>query len=53
LDVIINLIRGFVIQGLMKALLVVKAEPVSEALAEFGTIIESVEVEILVFYCPP
>jgi hypothetical protein len=31
----INFIRGFVIQGLVATILIVKAEPISKTLAEF------------------
>ena len=48
-----NLIRGFVIQRLMRPLRVVKVVLALEPLSQFSAVIKSMQIEVLILDGPP
>ena len=52
-EVIIDLIRGSVVKGLVRSLLVVKPKPVPESFPKFGSVVEGSQVKVMILECPP
>ena len=51
--IVINLIRNQIVKGLVKAVLIVKAEPLVEPVAQLRTIVKGMQIKIMVFNRPP
>ena len=50
---VVNLIRGQVVKRLVKAIPVIKIEPIAETVPKFGPAAKRVKVNIVVLDCPP
>ena len=52
-EIVIDLIRGQIVKRLVKPIPVVKIEPITESVTEFGPGVKRVKVEVVVLECPP
>ena len=52
-EIEINLIRGCIVKGLMKPLLVVKRKPAAEPLTKLGPGFKRPQVQVMILGCPP
>jgi hypothetical protein len=50
---VVNLIRGQVVKRLMKAISVIKVEPVAETVPKIGSAAKRVKVKVVVLKRPP